>query len=159
MEIPAPRFIGARTAIRTRKRDGRERFRRNAGFHSSYLESGRAYWQGTTVGTRPQRHVIVILFVLSYPGPPGIRPSRRTETLARSSCRAVQPRRLSLSFSLGDRKLLPILPTRRRAHQSLTRILLASLSSRSLVFSFPSSCNGIARFVAVAHNVQFAAAA
>lgn len=27
-----------------------------------YLESWRAYWQEATVGTRPQRHVIVILF-------------------------------------------------------------------------------------------------
>lgn len=29
-----------------------------------YLGFWRAYWQGVTVGTRPQRHVIVILFFL-----------------------------------------------------------------------------------------------
>jgi len=45
-------------------KDGRERFRRNAGFHSATSKSWRAYWQGATVGTRPQRHVIVILFLL-----------------------------------------------------------------------------------------------
>lgn len=65
LSIPTDAIISPRRLCGPGK-DGRERFRRNAGFHSATSKSWRAYWQGATVGTRPQRHVIVILFLLLF---------------------------------------------------------------------------------------------
>ncbi|EZA53983.1 hypothetical protein X777_05826, partial [Ooceraea biroi] len=73
-----------------------------------YLESWQAYWQGATVGTRPQRHVIVILFLLLSCTRDSLPFCTPVTPLARSSCLTLFA---SFSSSLGSRKLLPLLST------------------------------------------------
>lgn len=105
-----------------------------------YLGSWRAYWREATVGTRPQRHVIVILFfLLSWTrraSPP------RARSLPLSVCRtlpSVPPARalalrLSPSLSAGTRKLLPILPTVCSPHDAHSSFLSSFLRA---FFLFP----------------------